>query len=308
MHIQYSLECLSREPRRAITLSKEEFDEIRRAKKLTLQLLSFEDKFDILLGNFLEFEQELLRLSTRRMLSPMIRYSEGQDLRHLLNRRLINLLSSARLYVDQTKHEISEFEGFVPNLRSILDTLFSNEYDGKLAYRAMEALRNFTQHRGLPVQGMNFCSSLEKFDTGSEFSFRVAPHLVLEELEGEGGLKKSVLDELKIRGRNYPLLPLVRGYIESMGLIHTKIRALLAPWPEGWNEVMEKAMALAREGTKDTVFGVHLVAFDQTSSEIKREALFKELYERVKELQEKNSVLSNLSKRFVSSRHIEGDV
>jgi len=302
MPAQYSLKCLSQEPRRAVALTQDEFDNIRSAKKLLLQLLSFEDKFDILLENYIEFEQELLLLSTRRMLSPNISYSEGQGFRHLLNRRLINLLSSARLYVDQTKHDIGGFEQCVPGLKNALDALFSNEYDNKLPYRSMEALRNFTQHRDLPIQGIKFCSSREQFDTGTEYSFRVAPHLVLQELEGDGGLKRSVLDELKVRGANYPLLPLVRGYIESMGLIHVSVRANLAPWPDSWNEVIERAMALATEGTTETIFGVYMISFDQDTHETERIALFKELYQRVKELQEKNSVLGSLSKRFVSSR------
>jgi hypothetical protein len=57
------------------------------------------------------------------------------------------------MYVDQMRHSISQFYSGSSGPHPA--ALFSDEYDGHLEYRIAEALRNFSQHRALPVHIMN---------------------------------------------------------------------------------------------------------------------------------------------------------
>ena len=51
------------------------------------------------------------------------------------------------------------------------------------------------------------------------------PSLDLMSLAGSGKFKTSVLKELENETGNVPLKPLIREYIEQLGIVHTEFRA-----------------------------------------------------------------------------------
>lgn len=211
-----------------IPLSKDEHEKLVRAKKFLRFGVAFEQRLDILLENYVSLERYTLDLALRNAVfmgdSPT-RLGEG---RHNVNRHLSNLLSSAKLYIDQTAHAMSEHFGRGSSQLERYTKSKSEEYDESLAYRALEALRGYVQHRGLPAHSITFSS---KRDEANPHHIRnrhfVRVGLVPQSIREDGGFKSSVLQELEStvdkEGR-IELMPLIRDYVSGIARVHKSVR------------------------------------------------------------------------------------
>jgi hypothetical protein len=92
-----------------IEISEDEFLKFKSTQENLLAVLNIEATFDLLLENYAEFECNFLGLSFRLSLfgehrEPLWAYRE-------MNRRITNLLSSARLYLDQVPKDLNSIYG-----------------------------------------------------------------------------------------------------------------------------------------------------------------------------------------------------
>src|SRR3954466_11738182 len=94
-----------------IDIEEQRFRAVLQAKERLLQVIGFEEKFDLLLENLADLERDLLHLNLNQLLFKDLDWHGFRSDTRLLSRRLSNLLSSARLYIDQTKHELSTLLG-----------------------------------------------------------------------------------------------------------------------------------------------------------------------------------------------------
>ena len=127
-----------------IYIPKDEFTDLKRTQERLRSVLDIEATFDLLLENYAEFEEDFLCLSLR--LSLFGEQGERPEVYREMNRRLMNLLSSARLYLDQIPRELGSFYGKESKQTETVNQSISRQYDSSLAYRALEALRNHAQH------------------------------------------------------------------------------------------------------------------------------------------------------------------
>src|SRR5262245_5133446 len=91
-----------------IEISSDEFSNLERAKTVLTSAFAIEEKYEILVSNLFELEIELLRSAANNMLRHNSSYSDFFDIRSILNTRIVNLLTSARLYVDQLPQDVAE--------------------------------------------------------------------------------------------------------------------------------------------------------------------------------------------------------
>jgi hypothetical protein len=118
-----------------IDITAEQYLETRTAKERLMIALSIEEKFNLVAENYAEFEQELQNLTLRQMLFPDYDWSSFVGGLQTINRRLANLLSACRLYIDQVKHDVDGLYGRESQQTEQLKRAFSAEYDGCLGYR-----------------------------------------------------------------------------------------------------------------------------------------------------------------------------
>jgi hypothetical protein len=93
-------------------------------------------KFNLLLENYMEFEQELLNLTARQMVFTQSNWSSFNRDIQVINRRMANLLTACRLYVDQVSHDISLLYGSCSDHLQKLKKEFSKQYDSKVEGKA----------------------------------------------------------------------------------------------------------------------------------------------------------------------------
>jgi hypothetical protein len=223
--------------KKRVEITPERYEALVSASAIQVAAMNVEEKFELVITNFEEFEAELATLAVRFMIRrnlPWIRMSAD---RLLLNRRLANLLSTCRLYVDQVRHDLGRAPMEVEAIA--IDQFFTAQYDASLGYRVMESLRNLLQHRSIPVTGITYSSRLD--DRLSVFSIDLKLDLTAL---GEGGFKARVLRELEaLPEARVDLLLFVRQYVEGLSRAHAAVRDHIRALVKQADDTMGRAIA-----------------------------------------------------------------
>ncbi|MDQ0874258.1 hypothetical protein QFZ77_002917 [Paenibacillus sp. V4I3] len=279
-----------------MNITKEKYLRIIEVKQYLVSMLKVEEKLNLLIENYLELEKDILNVSFNKMISPI--YSTDWTLAvsdiHLINRRIINFLTTSKLYLDQISHDIKELSSD-PSIPLLVEKLRNTEYDNVLGYRVIEALRNYVQHRGLPVHIL----SLNMSKVGDLSKHVITPFLKIDELKKDGKFKATVLKELDQLNDKVDLKQNIRQYINSITKIHSSIRELLSENVQLWDA---EFMLIYEEFNKE--YGdTESLGIGEIYLGIRRNITYimKEPIKRRKWLEQKNRELINLESRFVSS-------
>ena len=81
--------------------------------------------------------------------------------RLLLNRRIVNLLNTGKLYVNQVKNSVKKSATQIGCTREQSEEVFSEQQEKAPGYRIVAALRNHFQHRSLAILSISYPSSIE---------------------------------------------------------------------------------------------------------------------------------------------------
>lgn len=212
-----------------IEVSSEDYLQIRCACDNILQVIYLEEKFDILLGNYVELETDLLAAAARDMVyQDYDALTKRMERNFTINRRFLNMLAACRAYVDQGAHDLKDIKD---SSRSAFHEVFSkytNEwYDRSLGYRVMDALRGYTQHRGYPIR-TTYDRSQVDLPKCKSIAFSVLPKIDLEHLRADKKVKQKALAGIKPTDKHIEAMPLARKYVEALCSIHMQIRGDLS--------------------------------------------------------------------------------
>lgn len=284
-----------------IEISGEEYQNTRTAKRKLAEALNIEEKLNFVLENYVEYERELLNSSLDSMMFSGRDWSYTVNEIHQVNRRLINLLTTCRLYIDSTKHDINLlFEGDASQVES-LKRRTSNEYDSNIGYRVFEALRNHVQHRSFPIHNMGHASTCVDKEAGVFVKHTVAPRIDVAQLREDKGFKRSVLEELESLGEYVEIRPLLAQYMESLFRIHTFIRDLLAEKVAEWDATFLSIRRTYQQAHGDDLLGLAVVSLDEDERITETVYVFDDLIKHRQGLMEKNRLVMNLKSHIITS-------
>jgi hypothetical protein len=282
---------------------EERFSKILRSQKAVLQILAIEEQFDMLLENFYEFEAAILMASLRHQVYNRFNYQSAHDDRILISRRLENMLSTCRSYLDSTHHYLSQVYGDDSDIEYSLLFKKSLEYDHHLGYRVTEALRNYVQHVGRPVHAVVYSSRLIEPSQNALSSITVAPTLSVAELEKDDKFKASVLDELRELDDNIDLRPLIREYVDCLYEIQGALRRNCLTDLQEWESEIGNAVEMASgEDQPDPPGVIAIYCEDQGEVVGDRVRIIPQSVDRAYYFMNKNKVIRPISSRFVSSQ------
>jgi len=228
MPISYELRCHVLDSKDAVSIDEARYNELCHAQEVSLHALFIEEKLDLLLENFVEYENELLSIGLRRMVFQRNDYTEFRDDVSLINRRLANLLSACRLYSDSLLRHVNQICSPSKAESETLKEMKSQQCDSVFGYRVMEAIRNYAQHRDYSVQSLIFGGKVEWRGEKQVEVFTVDPVLEPKWISQDSRFKKEILCEMEQQGDTVALKPLVRQYISSIREIHNKARRLVS--------------------------------------------------------------------------------
>lgn len=284
-----------------IELRRDEYVAAKRAKTCLVTALSIEEKLDLLLENYAELDLELQTLTTRHYLFQNHDWSSFRNDAHTINRRLANLLSAGRLYIDQTRHNISELFGPASDQLKALDQAFAEQYDAHLGYRVLEALRNHVQHRSLPVHTLTYKAVRDDRGEVTLVKHICIPSLSVSWIEEQGNFKGEILQELK-RGSNLiDLRPLVRQYLASLGQVHVGLRERMSEAIAAWDAQLESIKARFHDTYGDHVAGLAVVIKDEQGVVKESSYIVEDLVIRRKYLEKKNHSMAHLRAHYTST-------
>lgn len=208
-----------------VEISEQEFKELKIARQILIDAFEIEQKYEIVITNFIDLEKELLNISVKNALRNKRSYLDFFDDRSILNTRVINLMTATRLYIDQLPKHLNRCDIHSQNFLEAFRTKCSEEYDGKFEYRFMEAMRNHVQHHDLPIDGIS--SRLERSrDENNLIEYSTQLFIKADALAKNEKFKKSILDEIQDK---INLVSSSRIYIQSISDIHQHIRNLIEP-------------------------------------------------------------------------------
>lgn len=221
----YEAEAYSDIELELLEVSEIKFAEVKSSKKTCLIATEIEEKLALLLENFFEFETELNRISEGRRIWMRSSNNDFMIERLSLDRRIANLLTSCRLYLDQSDHAISRLFGKSSEELTEIKRFKNDLYDNHWGYRFMEFLRNHVQHAALPIHTLNYDQKGVDGDSLAS-KFIVTPCSSVAQLQESGSIKSAILKELNgkaLKGK-IDLRPVTREYVTCFLKLHKKIR------------------------------------------------------------------------------------
>ena len=267
--------------------------------------LALEEKLDLVMENHLDLERSLVGIALRHSVFPGrdIRSAAARE-RRLINRRVANLLTTARLYLDQVQHNLAKTYAAESAVRTEVEEFPAREYDTHLGYRVMEDLRNYVQHRDLPIRSITYSMSNDDDSELPNQRCTVVALLDLRELEDDSKFKKAVLEDLgpHTKDRRWAdVMPFVREHVESIGRIHKQVRKLIAPDLVDADSAITEVERRARAVADGSLAGLSVVERDPTGVVQSSEWISTQLSERRRDLESKNRFADSLARRYVSS-------
>jgi hypothetical protein len=292
--------------RQFIELTPDQYAEAKSAKEGLIAALSIEEKLNLVLQNYMEFELELLVITTRDLLFQGHDWSSGMEDLHAINRRLANLLSACRLYIDQTKHEVSAVYGDDPGQLEQLELSFSSQYDAFIGYRAIVALRGHVQHRSLPIYCIANSSTRDEKAKRTLLRHTCTPSLSVRWIKEQGNFKQEVLEELETGDDLVDLKPLIREGVTCLLRVHKDLRQRMRNHVNAWEQVINSIQTRYRESFGDDLTGLAVVMKDNSGQIQESAEIFKDLIDRRKYLEKKMDNVVDLRSNYVSGE-VSGD-
>lgn len=289
-------------PKAFVPISKDEYESISQSHSGSLELLFLEEKYDLIVENYFEFETSLLEIVSRDMIRRDQSYHTFNLERGLVDRRIANLLMSTKVYVDHAKQHVHRILENIDEVACDADSILSKQYDTRFGYRCMEALRNHVQHRGFPAHLIRWEHKWIERENGKLMMNAISPYVQPERLREDGEFKKAVLKEMEEYGENIDLKELIRDYIEGLSIAHSEIRQCLRQCADDWDNTLKKSIQrYTVEDPEKSNIGLCAVKKSESDEYSDWIHILPDILEQRKYFENKNKSLVNLSKRFITS-------
>ncbi len=230
-------------------ISKNDYDDIEKYHYCVGEYYNIENKYNIVIENYREFESEILNLSLSYSLHAMASFDNMNAMFWNIQRKLFNLLNSCDMFVEHClihyKH-IQKKEGRITfDLKSFTNKLNENHF----SYRVLDKIRNHSQHYGIPVQKVNFGSKRDYPSNPNRVTFPINLFLKPDLLRQNSGFPKHLISEIEQQGE-VDIKPLIREYLSLIYSILKKVRDELALPIIKWKNKYDWAVDLYRNDKK----------------------------------------------------------
>jgi len=220
MTTSYCLEQAIIGPRKRIPITEDEFVALKQARFTLSEALDFEQRYELLVGNFISMEHAFTKMSLRSTVERAWDYPTLAKVLQESNRHLANILTAARSYIDQVVQDF-KLLALAPSFEDSAKALLSQQYDASLAYRFMEALRNHTQHHSFPATSFN---GNELLDGANDWVESLQVTAKRDEFFANKKFKRKFLDDLP---DVIDLRLMSREYVLRLGKVHVSLRELV---------------------------------------------------------------------------------
>ncbi len=220
-------------PQTIIEISDARYESLATARRTLVDAGAFEQRYELLLGNFTAFETFCAEVSLRGRVELEFRYEKWAEVLSAANRHAINFLTTARLFAD---HVVRDFKHLAlsESFADAAKRLLSEAYDATLGYQFVCELRNHVQHRAVAVHGIKGRSEASSWAEATMIYCQ--KKLILED---RGTFKMRVLDQLE---DHIDVLTMFRAYMASVSRVQLALRRIIRQACRESREAIELAM------------------------------------------------------------------
>lgn len=300
--MRYGITCLYLGEYPFLELSEAHYQRLVTARSNVFDALYIEEKFAFLIENYRDLEIEALANMVHNSTLPPRSWSELISDVHLFNRRIVNLLTMCRLYIDHTPHHLTTMFGSDNSVQNEFGENLSSQYDCSLAYRLLDALRNYVQHRGLPLSGLKrHIRFLTPGDPASNIEHTFQFSLDVSELVADPKFKRKVAEELKQLGSPIDLLPMIREYVGLIAKVHQALRVRIDSSFKTWVDQIVESMDQYSHGNSQLEGASSAVKEGDSGEILERYFLDRGPAKRRSELVSAYSNLDSLSRHVITT-------
>lgn len=281
-------------------ISEARFQEISEARQNLFELLAIEEKYDLLVRNYLGFEQVVYDSSITGLLYTERSWSDFIEHIQAANLAVMNLLAMCRSYVDHAPQHLSTIFPDLPEKKDAFHNERKTVYSEFLGYRALYEIRNHVQHCGLPVHSFTLGGSW--LDTREACRHNAIPCVSVEELAKDNSFSKKILQELQGMGERIDLRLLIRENMSASGRIHKCVRKLTKDLADDSERIVSDCLEDFSEHYDSDLIGLSIMKLDTQGQVIDKYSLFDDMVKRRKYLEQKNKTLVNVEKHFVTGQ------
>lgn len=152
-----------------------------------------------------------------------------------LNRLILSLLASARMFLDHTEYSLKGKYGKTSKEFVNFKNMCSQKYDTNFSYRFAYKLRNFVQHCGMPIGSIEISSSQHREEGSKSYEAEYSNLNLLSKhtlsiffdrnklLESFDGWGKNIKQELERIDQHIELTQHIRCFFSVLSEIHRKL-------------------------------------------------------------------------------------
>ncbi|SDD41125.1 hypothetical protein [Paraburkholderia lycopersici] len=250
MSLEYILEQCIIGRRLQIPISEARFKELANAREVLSAALAFEQRYELLLGNFLAMELAFSEIGLRAKVEPQYRYPAVAEFLEKANRHVVNLLTAMRGYADQVVQDFKCLE-LEPEFGVVAKSALSRAYDQSADYRFMCGMRNHVQHKATAVHG--FVANDESTGDANSWAESVKFIANRSTLQGDRVFKTRILDE---QPEKIDLRRCARRSVRDLGAVHLVLREIAKDQVARARSVVANAIHDYQEAGADSVVGL----------------------------------------------------
>lgn len=250
MSTEYILEQFIIGPRLQLSISEERYKELAYARNVLSEALAFEQRYELLLGNFLAMELAFTEICLRIKVEPQHRYINSAEILEKANRHVVNTLTAMRAYADQVVQDFKCLD-LAPSFSQLAKSELNEAFSRSLDYRFMCSLRNHVQHKATAVHG--FVADDDRVRDANGWVETVKFYANKSTLATDKDFKLRVLDEqpqkIDIRRR-------ARRSVQAVGEVHLALRNASKEEVARARSAIELAIREYKEAGADSTIGL----------------------------------------------------
>lgn len=284
---------------KSIAISSETFAEVAEAHAFYVNVILIEEKYDTVVENYYEFERELIEIAARHMLFEITdEVFFGQT--SLINRRLLNLLSATKMYIDHTRKQLIAMFGRKSNLVVSISEKSEAVKAANTGYLLLEQIRNYSQHAGYAVEYFSVGASSTRTNDKVLRYYDLRAKINIDNILGDPRIDRSLRDKAsEIQGRDAK--DLIRDGIDGVSEVHQHLRDGIDLHLTARRDVLHAALALYQNQEPMYANESPILVKKENSTTAFHRYISRDIIHRLENYRRKNKQLRGLTNRRVIS-------
>lgn len=282
-----------------IPITADEFEANRLAMKTLNDFTSFTENYRLVVESYRKVESAKHEAELDHIINNRTDCCDVLDTRVQLNATLVGYLASACFFRDSTDKQFSKL--LAEDKFAALKKHRSDIYDSIPEYRFVEALRNYVQHRELPVHTLTYQDFIEdksRINT-SDWVTCLSLYASRRKLKVDAKFKQIALEGLP---EDIDLILCIRHHMEGIWSCHDYILRTHGSLAVAARSKIASTIELFQKNRNQQIVGLKCVAVDGEGVDVETIPILLDWDDARKEAISRLASLKGLHKRHISGK------